>query len=61
MPKGKPAGVRCIQLDEQNACLLFGKPERPPVCGQFAPEAAVCGKSDGEAMATLIDLEQLTA
>jgi len=23
MPDGKPAGVRCAQLDEQNLCRLF--------------------------------------
>ncbi|MCK5894334.1 MAG: YkgJ family cysteine cluster protein [Endozoicomonadaceae bacterium] len=60
MPEGKPAGVRCVQLNEQNACLLFGKPERPHVCNQFTAEASVCGKSDETAMTTLISLEELT-
>ncbi|MCB1812690.1 MAG: YkgJ family cysteine cluster protein, partial [Candidatus Competibacteraceae bacterium] len=32
MLQGKPAGVRCVQLDEQNQCRLFGRPERPKVC-----------------------------
>ena len=25
MPNGKPAGVKCIQLDENLKCLIFGK------------------------------------
>ena len=29
MPEGKPAGVRCVHLDEQNRCAIFGRPERP--------------------------------
>ncbi|PAS17689.1 hypothetical protein CGT75_04930, partial [Vibrio cholerae] len=28
MPNGKPAGVRCVQLNEDNLCQLFGRPER---------------------------------
>ncbi|MEZ4830770.1 MAG: YkgJ family cysteine cluster protein [Caldilineaceae bacterium] len=32
MPNGKPAGVRCIQLTDDNRCKLFGLPERPVVC-----------------------------
>ncbi|MEI0618555.1 YkgJ family cysteine cluster protein, partial [Pseudomonas aeruginosa] len=29
MPAGKPAGVRCLHLDENHLCGLFGRPERP--------------------------------
>ena len=25
MPQGKPAGVRCVQLDADERCRLFGK------------------------------------
>ena len=32
MPRGKPAGVRCVQLDDEQRCRLFGRPERPAVC-----------------------------
>ena len=38
MPNGKPAGVRCIQLDEQDRCKIFGRPERPAVCVALRPE-----------------------
>ena len=36
MPNGKPAGVRCIQLDENNYCKLFERSERPAVCKRGA-------------------------
>ncbi len=61
MPDGKPAGVRCVQLDERNLCRLFGRPERPAVCGQFAADPDVCGASDDEALRLLGELERLTA
>ena len=50
MPNGKPAGVPCIHLDEGFACRLFGSPERPDFCARFAPEVAVCGSSQEEAL-----------
>ena len=43
MPNGKPAGVRCIQLDAQNRCIIFGKPERPAFCGSLQPSEEMCG------------------
>jgi len=38
MPEGKIAGNRCIQLDENNLCKLFGHPSRPKVCREFKAE-----------------------
>lgn len=61
MPEGKPAGVRCVQLDERNLCRLFGRAERPAVCAQFAADPAVCGASDQQALHLLDELERLTA
>ena len=61
MPNGKPAGVRCIQLDNGNRCKLFGKAERPAVCVSLRPSAAMCGKSREEAMAFLHELETASA
>ncbi|MDO9259591.1 MAG: YkgJ family cysteine cluster protein [Polaromonas sp.] len=61
MPQGKPAGVRCVQLDEANACRIFGQPERPAVCGQLMPSVEMCGDSAPEALAWLTLLEQATA
>jgi uncharacterized protein len=60
MPFGKPAGVRCIQLDGKNRCMLFGKPERPEVCVNLQPEPEMCGSSDEEAFQFLVRLEQVS-
>ncbi|MBE9537996.1 MAG: YkgJ family cysteine cluster protein [Proteobacteria bacterium] len=57
MESGKPAGVRCIQLDDNNSCLLFDSSERPALCGQFQAEPAVCGESREQALSLLTDLE----
>lgn len=61
MPHGKPAGVRCIQLDEQGWCSIFGQPERPAVCSSLKPAASMCGASSEQALAYLAELERLTA
>ena len=50
MPGGKPAGVPCVQLDEQRRCKLYGRPERPQVCLDFAADESVCGGSREQAM-----------
>jgi uncharacterized protein len=61
MPEGKPAGVRCVQLDADNRCRLFGKPERPAVCSRLRPNEEMCGASRQEALAYLVRLERSTA
>jgi uncharacterized protein len=60
MPSGKPAGVRCVQLDAQNRCLLFGKPERPAVCSGLRPSIEMCGETVGQALYFLQRLEIAT-
>ena len=45
MPRGKPAGVRCVQLDAANRCLIFGDPARPAVCGSLQPSLEMCGEA----------------
>lgn len=60
MPAGKPAGVRCVQLDENNLCKLFGHPDRPAVCEQFAADHEVCGDDRDQALILLTDLEDAT-
>ena len=60
MPNGKPAGVRCVQLTEDNRCKLFGKPERPAVCSRLRPSAEMCRTTAAEALAGLEELECLT-
>lgn len=61
MPDGKPANTRCVQLSEQNLCLIFGSPLRPAVCSGLQPSREMCGESRDEAMIYLLDLEKQTA
>ena len=61
MPNGKPAGVRCVQLADDNRCKIFGRPERPAFCGSLQPAADMCGSSREAAMVWLADLERATA
>ncbi len=60
MPQGKPAGVPCIQLDEQLRCQLFGKPERPAFCGSLQPSLEMCGETREQAITWLSWLEAET-
>jgi uncharacterized protein len=60
MPRGKPAGVRCAQLDDANRCQIFGRPERPAVCSQLRPSAEMCGADAVSATGWLARLELLT-
>lgn len=60
MPKGKPAGVPCIQLNEQGLCKLFGKPERPKVCSGLGATEEMCGQTSSDALSYLTMLESLT-
>lgn len=59
-PAGKAAGERCRQLTDDNLCKLFGKPERPKVCGDFQAEKWVCGESSQQAITILTELEHGT-
>jgi len=60
MPGGKPAFVRCVQLSDDNLCLIYGDPARPAVCGRLRPEAAICGTSREEALVLIAGLERAT-
>ncbi len=60
MPQGKPAGIRCVQLDDHNRCRLFGLPERPAVCREFSANQELCGNSAVDALINLQRLEQQT-
>lgn len=61
MPEGKPAGVPCVQLDDDLSCRLFGQPSRPAVCGSLKPSAEMCGDNRQQAMIFLQRLESLTS
>jgi hypothetical protein len=60
MPEGKPAHVRCIQLDDENLCRLFGDPRRPKVCLDFKAGLDVCGRQNEFAFKALTELETQT-
>jgi len=60
VPTGKPAGVRCVQLGEDQRCLIFGKPERPAFCAGLQPSLEMCGDSRLAAFAWLTALEVAT-
>lgn len=57
MPHGKPAGVRCVQLDENHLCRLFGDPRRPAVCLRFAFDSELCGEDRNQALQRIAVLE----
>ena len=61
MPAGKPAGVRCVQLDADNRCRIYGLPERPAVCSRLRAGIEMCGAGREEALVYLTALERATA
>ncbi len=60
MPRGKPAGARCIQLEDDQRCRLFGLPERPEVCRSLRPQPEMCRGNRAEAMLWIAGLERQT-
>lgn len=60
MPNGKPAGMRCIQLDEKNMCKIFGHYDRPEVCSRLKASIEMCGNTSQEAIDYLSWLEKIT-
>lgn len=60
MPAGKPAGVRCLQLDEEDRCKIFGAPTRPAVCSSLQPSAEMCGSTRTYALHWLGRMEDAT-
>lgn len=60
MPDGKPAGIPCVQLNEQGLCKLFGKSERPKVCGLLQANLEMCGENSEAALDYLNHLEKIT-
>lgn len=60
MPQGKPANVRCIQLSDENLCMIFGSDLRPKVCGSLQPSGDMCLSDRNSAMTYLIELEAST-
>jgi len=61
MPNGKPAGVRCINLDSSNLCTIWGKPDYPELCKAFKADIDHCGSHREQALEVLTLMEQATA
>ena len=61
MPRGKPAGVRCVHLDAEHLCRIWGTPGMPACCAAFSATPEVCGNSRSEALLLLRTLEAATA
>jgi len=61
MPYGKPAGVRCINLDQTNRCHLWNTALLPTICRSFPPLLDVCGHDAAEAMVNLTVMEMQTS
>ena len=61
MPDGKPAGVRCVQLDAANRCSIFGRPERPACCSGLQPSMEMCGTNRAQAVRWIATLEAATS
>jgi len=61
MPRGKPAGVTCVNLDEESRqCRIWGTDAYPPLCRAFIPGRDVCGDNREQAIALIDQLERQT-
>lgn len=61
MPRGKPAGIACVNLDPKSLmCRIWGSDQYPALCRGFAASSEVCGNSQQEAEAIIRWLEQET-
>lgn len=60
MENGKPANTKCIQLDDNMRCRIFGHPDRPHVCSSLQPSAELCADNREQAITWLLKLEELT-
>ena len=60
MPHGKPAGMPCVQLDDEYRCRRFGRSERPAFCASLQPAPDLCGHSRAEAFSLIEMLERQT-
>jgi hypothetical protein len=60
MPRGKPTGARCANLNDRNERVLYGRGERPAFCLGWQPMAEVCGQTFEEAMSRIAALERAT-
>lgn len=55
-PNGKPFGVRCKNLNEENLCMIHNTKDYPEVCQRFTAEKEFCGDTKEEAAQILTSL-----
>lgn len=60
MPEGKPAGIRCKNLDENNLCTIHDKSFYPEVCKNFKMNYETCGDNPEFAFRNLSEIEKIT-
>jgi uncharacterized protein len=58
MADGKPAGVKCVHLQDDYKCAIYNTPGKPKVCSDFKSEPAFCGTTQAEAMKILFSLSE---
>ena len=59
--RGKSAGVRCVQLTDDNRCAIFADPRRPLVCLTLRASAEMCGANEDVAETRVHAMRFLTA
>ena len=60
LPQGKAAGLRCLHLEDDLRCELWGHADYPEVCRRFTPDPEVCGSGREEALGLLETWEAAT-
>lgn len=61
MPNGKPAGVRCVNLDNSNNCIIHNSELYPSICRSFSADIEMCGTTNEHAYKYIEELEVYTA
>lgn len=60
MPNGKPAGVRCVNLDDSNNCTIHNTNQYPAICRSFPADLEMCGLNNAHAYRYIEELERKT-
>lgn len=61
MPNGKKSGERCLNLDGNNFCKIYNTKDYPKVCSDLKASKEMCGQDSKEAIAYILNLEELTS
>jgi len=59
--QAKAAGLRCVQLTEDNRCAIFGDARRPLVCSTLRASVEMCGAENDVALSRVHAMRFLTA